>query len=105
MYPYKYIACPRCKSETVLQDKNTTTGEEVFQCLDCGYYKTKSKEIAEPYGIVQYVKLSDFRKIAKTIETEEEYNSFVKPMIDDEDVIYLTFSNFWVYMINRQRLK
>lgn len=104
LHQYKYVACPRCKSESILKDK-TSKGEEVFQCLDCGYYKTKSKEIAEPYGIVQYMRLSDFRRIAKTIETEHEYETFVKPMIDDDDVIYLIFSNFWVYMINRQRLK
>lgn len=104
MYQYKYQACPRCRCESILNDINKK-GEKVFQCLDCGYYKTNSKEISNPHGIIQYLRLSDWRKLAYTIETEEEYNTFVVPMIDDPDVVYLFWSQLVPGMIHKQHLK
>ena len=104
IYRYKYQACPRCKCESILNDV-TNKGEKVFQCLDCGYYNTNSKTISNPYGIIQYLRLSDWRKVARTIETEEEYTNIVSPMIDDPDVIYLLWSQLVPGMINKQHLK
>lgn len=102
---YNYVPCPRCKSESILEDKHHRTGEEIFQCEDCGYYKTKSKEIDEPLGAIHFFRNSTGRKLVKTIENEEEYNSFVTPLINDHDVTYLMFSTFWVCMIKRTYLK
>ena len=105
MYQYKYEACPRCKCESILHDIDTSSGERVFQCLDCGYFKTKSKEISNPYGIIQYFKLSSWSKIAQTIESEEEYNNIVKPMITNPDIISLLWSALVPGMIDKKRLK